>query len=68
MLKLKEIINKIYNELKDDNGGNVADYIPELACVNPDFFSVSVCNVNGEMYSIGDHDKFFCLQSCSKPL
>ena len=68
MQKLKEIVNKIYKELKDDKGGNVADYIPELACVNPDFFGVSICHVNGETYNIGDCEHFFCLQSCSKPL
>ena len=68
MQKVKEIVHKIYNELKNEKGGNVADYIPELACVNPDFFGVSICHVNGEIYNVGDCEKFFCLQSCSKPL
>ena len=68
MQKVKDIVHNIYNELKNEKGGNVADYIPELACVNPDFFGVSICHVNGEIYNVGNCEKFFCLQSCSKPL
>ena len=68
MEKIAKIINKIYYELKDIDGGKVADYIPELACVNHDLFGISVCHVNGEIHNIGDCNKYFCLQSCSKPL
>lgn len=65
---MKEIIKKLYDELKEYNGGNVADYIPELAKVDPNKFSISVCKINGEQFNIGDSDDYFCLQSCSKPL
>jgi glutaminase len=68
MDKIKKIITKIYNDLKDIEGGKVADYIPELACVKPEKFAISVCHVNGETFNIGDCESFFCLQSCSKPL
>lgn len=65
---MKEIIKKLYDELKEYNGGNVADYIPELAKVDPNKFSISVCKINGEQFNIGDSEDYFCLQSCSKPL
>ena len=68
MEKIKKIVNKIFNELKSVNGGKVADYIPELACVKPEMLGISVCHVNGEIFNIGDTNNFFCLQSCSKPL
>ena len=68
MEKIKKIVTKIYNELKSVNGGKVADYIPELACVKPEMFGISVCHVNGEIFNIGDTNNFFCLQSSSKPL
>ena len=68
MEKIKKIVTKIFNELKSVNGGKVADYIPELACVKPEMFGISVCHVNGESFNIGDTNNFFCLQSCSKPL
>lgn len=47
--------------------GRVADYIPELASVDPDEFGFSIATVDGEMYSTGDHARTrFSLQSISK--
>ena len=63
-----EEITTIYNELKDTSGGNVADYIPQLANVNPDLFGISVISVNNQVFNIGDTNKRFCIQSCSKTM
>ena len=68
MEKIKLIVDKLYNNLINIKGGKVADYIPELACIDPDYFAISICHVNGDIYNIGDYNKYFCLQSCSKPL
>lgn len=68
MFNIKNIINKVYENVKNENGGKVADYIPELACIDPKLFGVSVCDINGNIYNFGDYEKHFCLQSCSKPL
>ena len=68
MNKIIEIIDEIYNEVKDLNEGNVADYIPELANVSPDKFAISICFADGTTHNIGDTTDTFCLQSCSKPL
>ncbi len=69
MDKIKAIVTEIYNDLKILEGGlGVADYIPELACVDPNSLGISVCHVNGDIFNIGDCDKYFGLQSCSKPL
>ena len=65
---LEQYLRDIYIEINKMNGGSVANYIPQLAKVNPDLFAISVCTVNGELINIGDHDIDFCLQSCSKPL
>ncbi len=46
--------------------GKVADYIPELAKINPRQFSISVRTLNGEEYSIGNSDQTFSIQSISK--
>ena len=48
---MQEIIERIFNELKDLNEGEVADYIPELAKVDPNKFAISVCNL---IYSTRD--------------
>ena len=68
MQELIKTIEAIYHEIKDIQGGKVADYIPELASVDKDLLAISVCNTKGEIYNIGDYKKHFCLQSCSKPL
>ena len=58
MDKIKKIITKIYNDLKNVDGGKVADYIPELACVKPEKFAISVCHVNGETFNIAGDEAF----------
>lgn len=46
--------------------GRVADYIPELASVDPGQFGVSVCLANGAHLSAGDASTPFSIQSVSK--
>ncbi|WP_017573821.1 glutaminase [Nocardiopsis halotolerans] len=47
--------------------GRVADYIPELACVDPDEFGFAVATVDGDLYGIGDHvGTRFSMQSITK--
>ena len=68
MSVIKNIVQKIFENVKNIEGGKIANYIPELACVDPNLFGVSICDTNGNLYNFGDYDKYFCLQSCSKPL
>ena len=63
----EELLQEIYNIVKNNNNGKVADYIPELGKVNPNNFGISVCTVDGKMFNIGDFNSDFCLQSTSKP-
>jgi glutaminase len=46
--------------------GNVADYIPALAKVNPNQFSMSIQMFDGTSFGIGDVNKKFSIQSISK--
>lgn len=64
----QKTISNIFDHLKSNCDGNVADYIPQLAKVNPDLFAISVCDTSGRVFNIGDTEIDFCLQSCSKPL
>lgn len=51
-----------------DNSGHLADYIPELANANPNRLALAMSTVDGEIYSVGDDDVEFTIQSISKPL
>jgi len=46
--------------------GKVADYIPELATVDPDQFAISIATPDGQCFSAGDFDVPFSIQSVSK--
>ena len=61
-------VTNIYNNLKCNNSGNVASYIPQLAKVNPDFLGISIFSIDGRIFNIGDTKENFCIQSCSKTL
>ncbi len=50
-----------------DDGGAVADYIPELAAADPDRFGICVATVDGTVYSAGQAETPFTIQSMSKP-
>lgn len=66
-MNLQQIISEIYQEVKaSPPEGKVADYIPELATVNPDKFGFVLTTVKGESYSIGDSEEKFSIQSISK--
>ena len=61
-------VDRIYDLTAPNQKGDVAQYIPQLAAVNPDQFGVAVCTVDGQQYAKGDSDVKFCVQSCSKPI
>ncbi|GAC56305.1 glutaminase [Gordonia hirsuta DSM 44140 = NBRC 16056] len=50
-----------------DTSGATADYIPELAQADPDRLAAALCTVDGHVYSAGDADVEFSIQSISKP-
>jgi len=64
----KKEIEIIYENVKQNQQGENATYIPQLANVNPDYFGISICTVDGQMLNIGDTDVYFSTQSCSKPI
>lgn len=59
---------QIYNKLTQLKQGELANYIPQLAKVDPNLWSASVCTVDGQIFSAGDHDHKFCVESAGKPV
>ncbi|WP_088183883.1 glutaminase [Sphingobium sp. Z007] len=46
--------------------GKVADYIPELAKVDPAQFAIAIATADGDLFTGGDADTGFSIQSVSK--
>uniref|UniRef100_A0A7N9APB2 glutaminase n=1 Tax=Mastacembelus armatus TaxID=205130 RepID=A0A7N9APB2_9TELE len=61
-------VDDLYENAKSLSGGQVADYIPQLARFSPDLWGVALCTVDGQRHTAGDTKVPFCLQSCVKPL
>ncbi|WEV60197.1 glutaminase A [Streptococcaceae bacterium ESL0729] len=64
---IEKYLKDIYTRFIMDKRGEVADYIPELAKVNPDKFAIVLATADGQVYKYGDTDQLFTIQSISKP-
>ena len=63
----QKILENIYKAIQPyAKEGKQADYIPELAKVNPDQFGMCLHTIYGEIYSIEQADTRFSIQSISK--
>ncbi|WP_188640232.1 glutaminase [Vreelandella lutescens] len=64
---MQEILNEIVAELaQESERGKVADYIPQLAHVDPSQFAISLATVEGDRFSAGCATTPFSIQSISK--
>lgn len=59
-------VQQALGRYRDLDSGQLADYIPELARVEPDHFGIAVVTTNGAVYAAGDVDVPFTIQSVSK--
>ncbi|MDO5661601.1 MAG: glutaminase [Brachybacterium sp.] len=62
-----EYVHEILDLCAAGDRGELADYIPQLAAVNPELLAVALCTPDGTIYSAGDTDHRFTIQSISKP-
>lgn len=63
---VRAIVEAGYERFRDLGEGQVADYIPALAKAPPDAFGVCVVGVRGRVFTIGDAEEEFTIQSISK--
>ncbi|WP_424986072.1 glutaminase [Microbulbifer sp. S227A] len=65
--RLRGIVTEIAQEMAaETERGNVADYIPPLARIDPNQFALSIITRDGEVISGGDAQTRFSIQSVSK--
>nr|WP_233608730.1 glutaminase A [Nocardia stercoris] len=64
---MTRVLDEVYTLCRTEIGGAPADYIPELAAVEPDSFGLCLATADGRVYSVGDTDIPFTIQSISKP-
>lgn len=62
-----EYLDHLLEHVRDDDSGELADYIDELAAADPEKLGVALCTTSGNLYSAGDDDCEFTIQSISKP-
>ena len=63
----QQILEEIHTEVKPViTQGKVADYIPKLAAVPLNKFGMAVQTLDGKLFSVGDADEYFSIQSISK--
>jgi glutaminase len=64
---LQNVVEEAYTKFKDENRGKNADYIPYLASVPSQLFGVVIATVDGQIFTAGDVDYQFAIESVSKP-
>ncbi|WP_074464447.1 glutaminase [Escherichia coli] len=64
--KLQQAVDQAYTQFHSRNGGQNADYIPFLANVPGQLAAVAIVTCDGNVYSAGDSDYRFALESISK--
>ena len=60
------MVNEAYAMFRNDTAGKNADYIPYLAKVNPKLFGIALVTTDNRVYTLGDVEYSFSIQSISK--
>jgi glutaminase len=64
--KIKAALDEAYTRFKDVKDGKNADYIKELANVDPGIFGIALVTADGVVYTKGDIESKVSIQSVSK--
>ena len=64
---IQELLEELHARYRTLRSGAVADYIPELALVDPECFAIALATTDGRLFLIGDTEVPFTIQSISKP-
>ena len=65
-MDIENILKKIYYQTKTNHDGKLATYIPQLGRTDPKLFGISLCDIDGKIYNIGDTKNSVPIESISK--
>lgn len=65
--RIQQVMNAAYEEFKGVSEGANADYIPILTTVPSDLFGIAIVTNEGKVFTVGDVEYKFSIQSVSKP-
>jgi glutaminase len=63
---IQKVLDDAYNKFKDLKEGKNADYIKELANVDPNIFGIAIVTTDGQVFTKGDISSMVSIQSVSK--
>jgi len=63
---VEAVVKEAYEKFKNDANGKNADYIPYLAQVDSKLFGVAVVTTDNQVFTLGDVNYSFSIQSISK--
>ena len=63
---VQSFLESLHEACRELRGGKVADYIPELAKVDPNLFGICLVTADGQVFEVGDAAHLFTIQSISK--
>jgi glutaminase len=64
---MQRVVDEAHAKYKDLKDGKNADYIPILATIPSELFGVVIATKDGTLYTAGDVDYRFAIESTSKP-
>ena len=64
--KIQAALDEAYTKFKDLKEGKNADYIKELATVDPNIYGIAIVTTDGQVYTKGDLKSAVSIQSISK--
>ena len=66
IIDYQSLINNVYNKVKHNTDGHVATYISALGEADPTTFGLSICDLTGRVYNVGNAEKKIPIESISK--
>ncbi len=64
----RQVFRDIFEAVAPYESGELADYIPQLAAQDPNYWAAAACSTDGQQYALGDVDVPFCVHACSRPI